>query len=256
MIRTRQYYRVEYIEKERSIHEIAEEHGTYPNKIRRELLGFGYTLRDKGEAQKAAIKNGRHKHPTRGRERPPEVRRKISATLTESWHNMTPEERAMRTQAGKARWQGMSQGDKESLQHTAAVAVRGASDSGSKLEKYLREGLRTNGYSTIVRHRSEETGGMPVDIYLPDIWVAIDIDGPSHFLPIRGKEVLEKRQEADARKIGAVLRSGLVLIRVIHMATMSAAQHEALLQYLLDELRRISQSFPPEGQRLFEIEVK
>lgn len=83
-MRTKPYYQKEYVEKERSIHDLAREHKTYPNKIRREILECGYALRDKSAAQKAALKSGRHKHPTKGRKRPLEVRLKISATITET----------------------------------------------------------------------------------------------------------------------------------------------------------------------------
>lgn len=83
-MRTKIYYQVEYVDKQRSIHDIAKEHKTYPNKIRREILDSGYVLRDKSEAQKAALKSGRHKHPTKGKERPLETRLKIAASVTEA----------------------------------------------------------------------------------------------------------------------------------------------------------------------------
>jgi hypothetical protein len=92
MQRTKEYYKVEFVQKERSMHDIAEEHGTYVNKIRRELLSFGYQPRGKSEAQKIALKTGRHKHPTKGRERPPEVRSKISASVAEFKHHAKTEE--------------------------------------------------------------------------------------------------------------------------------------------------------------------
>jgi hypothetical protein len=87
MIRTKTYYKKEYVDKERSFHDLAREHGTYPNKIRREVLGFGYAPRDKSAAQRAALKSGRHKHPTKGRERPLEVRLKIAASVSEARQN-------------------------------------------------------------------------------------------------------------------------------------------------------------------------
>jgi hypothetical protein len=81
MIRDPEYYQREYVEKERSTHDIAWEHGTYPNKIRRELKNFGYELRDRSEAQSAALRHGRHGHPTRGRVTPDVVRERISQSL-------------------------------------------------------------------------------------------------------------------------------------------------------------------------------
>lgn len=91
MPRTESYYQREYVEKERSLHDIAQEHGTYANKIRREILSFGFHTRNKSEAQKAALRTGRHKHPTKGRPRPPDVKLKISASVAEARHNAKSE---------------------------------------------------------------------------------------------------------------------------------------------------------------------
>lgn len=87
MIRNRAYYQAEYVDKERSIHDIAKEHRTYPNKIRREILECGYTLRDRSTAQKIALKTKRHKHPTKGTKRPLEVRLKIAESVTKARKN-------------------------------------------------------------------------------------------------------------------------------------------------------------------------
>lgn len=92
MIRNKIYYEVEYNEKLRSVRDIAEEHGTYPNKIRREILSHGYHLRDKSAAQKAALQSGRHKHPTKGRARPLEVKLKISNSVAEARRNAKTKE--------------------------------------------------------------------------------------------------------------------------------------------------------------------
>lgn len=81
MERTRDYYQREYLENERSLHDIAEEHRTHANVIRREILGFGIQTRNRSEAQKVALKTGRHIHPTKGMPRPPEVKLKISTSV-------------------------------------------------------------------------------------------------------------------------------------------------------------------------------
>jgi hypothetical protein len=77
------YYRREYDEKERSTHDIAEEHETYPNKIRRELISLGFRPRSKSEAQSAALRHGRHPHPTKGHPLPDDVKDKIRRSVTE-----------------------------------------------------------------------------------------------------------------------------------------------------------------------------
>lgn len=67
MIRDSDYYNEEYVKKERSTYDIADETGTYANKIRRELRHYGYELRNRSEAQTAALKYGRHPHPKKGK---------------------------------------------------------------------------------------------------------------------------------------------------------------------------------------------
>lgn len=85
-MRTEAYYRREYVDRERSTIDIANEHGTYPNRIRRELINLGFRLRSKGEAQSAALRHGRTRHPTAGQVRSDDVRRKISLSVTEAKH--------------------------------------------------------------------------------------------------------------------------------------------------------------------------
>ena len=71
----------EYTKKEKSTHKIAEEMGTYPNKIRRILIKNGVILRDKSSAQSIAIDSGRHSHPTKGRRRTEDERIKANGWL-------------------------------------------------------------------------------------------------------------------------------------------------------------------------------
>jgi hypothetical protein len=79
--RSKEFYEREYTLLEKSVCQIAEEQGTYPNKIRRELKRLGYTLRDKGEAMAAAIRSGRLQHPTKGKNRSETTRQKIRQSL-------------------------------------------------------------------------------------------------------------------------------------------------------------------------------
>jgi len=57
----------QYILKERSTYEIAEQLEVYPNMVRRALQSHKFPIRSKSEAQSVALKTGRHKHPTKGK---------------------------------------------------------------------------------------------------------------------------------------------------------------------------------------------
>jgi very-short-patch-repair endonuclease len=59
--------------------------------------------------------------------------------------------------------------------------------------------------------------------------VAIEIDGPSHFLPVWGDDALKRNQKYDQKKTGLLLGKGLSLIRVKQQHDYSNAR--ALLVY-------------------------
>jgi hypothetical protein len=75
--RGKSYLLCEYVEKERSTYDIAAENRTYANLVRRALLHHNIEPRDKSAAQKAALEAGRHTHPTEGRARSAEERKRI-----------------------------------------------------------------------------------------------------------------------------------------------------------------------------------
>jgi len=205
----------QYWEQERSIGDIAKELGTYANKIRRALLKGDRGLRDKSAAQSVALKSGRHKHPTEGTVRPDTVKRAISASVAESWENITDKERARRAEVSREQWNNKSEAEIRDIREKAIAAVRETAKTGSKLEKFVQERLTEAGYvlechktGLIANHNLE------IDIYLPEITTVIEIDGPSHFLPIWGQEALQKTIKSDNEKNGLVLHHGFRVVRV------------------------------------------
>ena len=83
----REYFVREYILNKRSFASIAEEFGTYPNKIRRAAISVGIEPRSKSEAQSCALSSGRHKHPTKGRKHSQKTREKISNSVYDNWQS-------------------------------------------------------------------------------------------------------------------------------------------------------------------------
>jgi very-short-patch-repair endonuclease len=55
---------------------------------------------------------------------------------------------------------------------------------------------------------------MSIDIFLNDHGVAIEIDGPSHQLPIWGEAKLIKTQQIDDMKTGLLISTGIRVIRI------------------------------------------
>ena len=247
----------QYVNKKKSTYEIAQELNTYPNKVRRALKALGIDLRDKSQAQSVAIASGRHEHPTKGKIRTEAEKIAISDGMHSFWQNMEDEERDRRSELSKQQWASMSDEDKAYLRKMAAEAGRKASKEGSKIEKFLSEGLTEKGYGPIFHKKGLiPNENMEVDIFVPALKTAIEIDGPAHFLPIWGEENLQKHIRADAIKAGSFRNRGFVVLRVKNLIrNLSSKNMRDVLDLVVDDLSNIEKSFPPPDKRLIEIET-
>jgi len=254
---SRDYLIEEYVHKGRSFADIAGEFGTYPNKIRREAIRFGISPRDKSSAQKKALKSGRHKHPTKGKKRSNETKIKISDSVSDSWKALSEKEYNKRVSQAKDRWDKMPKEDKESLMRSASEGVRRAGKEGSKMEKFLAERLRESGY-VVQFHRKGliPNEKLEVDLFLPELKTAIEIDGPAHFFPIWGEESLARNLRSDAQKTGLLITAGFAILRVKHLTKHISGKHmRDLSNMIMVELKQIELGFPPEDKRLIEVEI-
>jgi very-short-patch-repair endonuclease len=84
------------------------------------------------------------------------------------------------------------------------------------------------------------TQRLQVDLFLPDLGVAIEVDGPSHYEPVWGEEALAKTQWADQEKNGLLLGRGFCVIRLRTTAkNISIAYQQGLLDKVLKVLDNI-----------------
>ncbi len=236
--------------------QIAQIVGTYPNKIRRDAKILGCDKpRDKSQAQSIALKSGRHKHPTKGTKRSEDTKFKISESVAKSWDNLTVEERQERSDIGKKQWDNMSREEKINFKNAAGKAIREAAKSGSKLERYIHSQLIKHGYEVefhkehfIVNER------LQIDLFLPKMKIAIEVDGPSHFSPIWGIKTLKRNQRADNEKTGLLLSRGLVFIRIQQTKSLSQKYKRDVLTRLLTVLENIKKKFPERTNRYIILE--
>lgn len=235
-----------YVEEKKSLHMIAEEYGTYVNKIRRFLKKCGVDIRSNAESQKIALDSGRSEHPTKGRRRTRTERAKIAMGVSKSWDNISPEELQRRSEMSKERWDNMTAEELEAISLSAKRGMRDASVYGSKMEHYLRECLEEADIPVILHNKNLVSNtNLEVDLFLPSYNTAIEIDGPTHFLPIFGEERLLKTMEADRKKIGLLLSNNINILRVKHLsknASLAKAKKitEEVLKFL-DTLDRKAQ---------------
>lgn len=86
----------------------------------------------------------------------------------------------------------------------------------SKAELYIAKLIR-NGFEHLQikeNCRNILPSGLEIDIYIPEIKLAIEINGPLHFAPIYGSEKLAKIQDKDARKKKEAIESKCELLIV------------------------------------------
>ena len=243
-----------YCEENKSTYEIAKFLETYPNKVKRTLIKHGYELRDKSEAQKAALKSGRSSHPTAGKKRTKEEKVLISQSLVSYWDSMSDKERKKRTIQAKKNWDNMTAEQKEKMRSKGIAAIRVAAKEGSKLEKIFAHRIERAGYTVKMHEVIIPAENLEIDLYIPALKTIIEVDGPSHFLPIWGEDKLQKQINADLRKSGALLSKGYAIIRVKSLGQESLAKREQLIGQVLTHIYEIADEFPPKSKRFIEVE--
>ena len=240
-----------------STYQIAKELDTYPNKIRRILKKQGKQLKSKSEAQKAALKAGRSKHPTEGRTRTYEEKLSISKAMSTYWEDMSEEDKQARVEDAKRRWMDMPKARREEMQALAIEGIRRASTEGSRVENFVFKVVSNAGYD-VQFHRKNliPNENLEIDLYIPRLKTIIEVDGPSHFLPVWGEDRLQKQMKADLDKNGLILSKGFVMLRVKALKTrLSLTDEEELKNTVLEQLKRIEEKLPPRSERYIEVEL-
>ena len=221
--------------------EIAKKYKTYPNKVRRDAAKLGIESRTKAHAQTVALDMGRAIHPTQGKPRSEATKIKISETVATNWSELSDEEKNERSKQAKAQWANMTDEERKAFQKASAIAIRKAAIEGSKLEKYLYWELLNVGYEVeFHKERVLANQNLHLDLFLPKIGVAIEVDGLSHFEPIWGADTLEKNKQADHTKAGLLLNAGAILIRVqCTKKTLSNKYKRDVLTNILETLEKL-----------------
>ena len=229
-----------YVTEKKSDVEIAEIIGTYQNKIRRDRLKLGIPTRTPAEAQKLALTQGRAKHPTKGRQRTDEEKKKIGEAVSAEWSKIDDKERERRVQIGKESWNSKSDDEKQQILQKAVKAIRESSKSGSNLEKYLLNALISAGYK-VQFHKEHivKNERLQIDLMLPEFNIAIEVDGPSHQKPVWGEENFQRNQRSDKQKTGLIIGQGLVLVRVKQAGNLSEVKKRNYLNELLSTIDKI-----------------
>lgn len=243
-----------YIDKLKSFAEIAERLGTYANKVRRDAKRLGINIRNKSEAQQNALQTGKTKHPTLGQKRSDQTKSKIGIGMARSWQSMSQAEKQKVSEQKKEQWSRLSDDQKANMLKSANDAVRLASKTGSKLEKYMLNELLKDGWKTDF-HKEQILSDtkLQIDLFLPSINTAIEIDGPSHFVPVWGDDALKRNIKYDQKKEGLLIGKGYVLIRIKQSHDFSKTRAQLVYTKLREIIQSISTKFPEPENRIITI---
>ena len=235
-----------------SLREVALEHKLSPKTVKKIIEESGITIRTRGEQQSIEFKKGKRKKKPNS----DETKKRISNGTALAWKKISKEKRAEFVENARARWNNISDDKKDEMREKAFTAIRETSKEGSRLENAVVDALRELGYN--VKHHVK--GFIPnekleVDILIPSIKTAIEIDGLSHFEPIWGEEALLKTQSADDRKMGLLLVNGYVMLRIKCMNNhLSDYLIRECVRIVTEEINKIKEEFPT--QRFIERELK
>lgn len=247
----------EYVVNQRSFGDIARQLKTYPNAVRRLAHAFGIPIRDKSEAQAVALATNRHIHPTKGKQRSKAVKLAISEGMAAAWQNISDEEYERRVETSRSNWEAMSPEEKENMHKLAIEAVRKTSKEGSKLEKFLAQHLKDE--NIVIEYHKKgilANDALEVDIFLPANNIAIEVDGPSHFLPVWGAEALQKTMKADNDKNGLLLVFKVDVIRIKqYKKNLSMKDMRDIADKVVEKIRKLGLKKTRKAE-IYDIEVK
>jgi very-short-patch-repair endonuclease len=206
-----------YIDEGLSMRKVAEQLKVPLATLSRFMKKHGIGTRSKAQAQKNFLKD--NDHQMSGRKHTKETKEKISSSLGDFWDNLSDDDReAVKRKIGDAwrrKWAAMSEQDRKIMMDGLVAKSKLVQGNGSRLERFIAEQLRQRNY-TVEERSTNYTAGkdFEVDIALPNEMIAIEVDGPTHFLPIHGEDHLSKQQARDARKDDMINSIGWSVLRI------------------------------------------
>lgn len=232
-----------YVDELKSTHVIAKEYNTNNVRVMNALKFLGIQLRNRSQSQKIALENGRSNHPTLGTVRDEKTKLKISESTAKYYENLSEDDKLAISIRAREKWQSFSDETKQRIQESAGAAIRLAAKNGSSIEKFVHIQLVKSGFDCEHHRKILENEKLEVDLFLPSLRVVIEIDGPSHFLPIWGEESLNRHIKADKEKDALLIQKNFTVIRVrVVCNSMSRKRGRDLITGLVTVLNRIEKN--------------
>lgn len=217
----------------KSLREIAKEVGWYANKVMKLLKSLN-KLRSKSEAQKLALELNKTPHPTKNKKIPEDTKLKISQSVSLAWQNLDEETKQEHAERSRKNMKKRSKADLADMRAKAQKGLEKARKEGSKMEHFVRDSLIEQGYR-VDFHRTHllQAEKLEIDIFLPQLGIAVEIDGPFHHRDDWGEKRYESAQRQDNKKNALLLASDFSIIRVKY------DKNEPTLKYCNDLMREL-----------------
>lgn len=119
----------------------------------------------------------------------------------------------------------------------------------SKLETFLREQL-TKEYSYLdIRYNEKTAINSELDIYIPSLKLAFELNGIFHYEPIYGADKLKKIQNNDTRKMQACIEHSIELC-IIDTSALSYFKIDKALKYYDIVVKLLTLKLAEQGSNL------
>lgn len=191
-------------------------------------------------------------HPTKGRHRTEDEKIKMGAALSKGWKD-TSDARKDQIEKQKKRI-AKNPGQMKEMSVKGSEGLRKAAKNGSRLEHYLREKLAENGFVSI-QHRDKVLPNerFEFDLFIREMGIIIEVDGPTHFEPVFGDESLNKSLSRDQLKTKLAIEQGYKMVRVKQFKGHSQHYFREIFNEVLKLILDIKNGLPG---KYFSIEVK
>jgi len=230
--------------KKMSTYEIAVELNTDQWRIRNALLYYGFQMRSKKEACQLLYDQGKRESPTKGTKRSEETKEKIGKTLSKKYDELDESQKKERSDRGKKYYNSLTEDEKKEFVLRGMKAINATSRSGSKFEKFVVDELgKNNIFSETQKTALIPNEDLRVDIYIRELLLCIEIDGPAHMIDVYNEpEKFKKRQERDREKNGLLTQFGYRVMRVRHIQKMSKTKMLLAFERILQKIEDIKEN--------------
>lgn len=234
-----------YVDRELTITNIAKILKVSTFAIRSSLIRQGIKIRGRQETIQRLFDKGILQSPMVGKKHKKESKLKIANSVHSTWENKTDQEKA---EYGKLRseiFTKIPDNIKKEMRVKSAQSLRKTTKEGSRLEKFLLGELRKANYKVVFHGKFLKNSNLEVDLFLPEIGICIEVDGPSHYRDIYEDGTHNKVVKADNEKNGLVTTSGLIMIRIKNdFRSLSNTICREIFEKLSNKLKEIQENRP------------